>query len=381
MQADGLGNVAQDHRLHGLVALLEERDLSLHDRARHLEQCLATNLQAADQPAGFLQLCPQRRVVLRPRHQPGVALVDPEAWNRGRVDLDDPALGAAPYEHVGHDVLGWRAFECSTRPWIAAANERNGLVHGVFVHAESLRKAGEVAVRNFLQVPAGDHEREFAAGRGRLELRKLQADAFSHRAGPDAGRVQRLQEVEHAHDVLLRDRQVHAEALRDVGRRLGEVAVVVERVHERLADPHFARIEAADLELPDQVLVQVAVAVVGEFERAIVVVLGSAVARRRGGLGPRVLHLHHDFVGLRAVGLAVVSVFAGGRRLVERREVDLFFLLGLQHHVAFEGFLELRLEFEHGELQQPDRLLQLGRHRQLLAELELQGRLQHRATA
>ena len=119
---------------------------------------------------------------------------------------------------------------------------------------------------------------------------------------------------------------------------------------------------------------QVALAVVGEFEWTVVVVLGAAVAGRRGGFRPRILHLDHDLVG--RLGRAVL-VLAGRGRLVERGEVDLLVLLGLEHHVALERFLDLGLELEHGKLQQPDRLLQLRRHRQLLTELELQGRLEH----
>ena len=45
--------------------------------------------------------------------------------------------------------------------------------------------------------------------------------------------------------------------------------------------------------------------------------------------------------------------------------------------LRLERFLDLRLQLEHGQLQQLDRLLQLRRHRQLLTELELQGRLEH----
>ena len=59
------------------------------------------------------------------------------------------------------------------------------------------------------------------------------------------------------------------------------------------------------------------------------------------------------------------------------REVDRLVLLGLEHDVGLERLLDLRLQLEHGQLQQLDRLLQLRGHRQLLTELELQGRLEH----
>ena len=52
-------------------------------------------------------------------------------------------------------------------------------------------------------------------------------------------------------------------------------------------------------------------------------------------------------------------------------------VLGLEHHVALERFADLRLEFEDRQLQQADGLLQLRGHRELLAESELQGWLEH----
>ena len=61
-------------------------------------------------------------------------------------------------------------------------------------------------------------------------------------------------------------------SLRDLLGGLGEVAVVIQRVDDGFADPDLARIEPADLELPDQVLVQVAAAFVGELQRPVIVV-------------------------------------------------------------------------------------------------------------
>ena len=119
---------------------------------------------------------------------------------------------------------------------------------------------------------ACDADREIASRRVFVELCELEDQAFAQRAGADAGRIERLHERQHLFDVRLRDGQVGAQVPGDVGGRQGEVAVVVQRVDDRLADPHLARIERADLELPDQVLVQVAAAFIGELEWAVVVV-------------------------------------------------------------------------------------------------------------
>jgi hypothetical protein len=50
-------------------------------------------------------------------------------------------------------------------------------------------------------------------------------------------------------------------------------------------------------------------------------------------------------------------------------------LVDLQHGVLFQGLLDLLLQIEGAQLQQADGLLQLWRHRQLLAELEMQSLL------
>src|SRR5690606_15863302 len=53
------------------------------------------------------------------------------------------------------------------------------------------------------------------------------------------------------------------------------------------------------------------------------------------------------------------------------------FVLRLEHDVRFERLADLRLQLEYRKLQQANRLLELRRHRELLAEFELQGWLEH----
>src|SRR6185312_16390906 len=87
----GLGDVLEDHRLHGLVAVLEERGLPLHDAARDFQQRLVADFQAANQPARFLQLRAQHRVIGGAADESGVALIDADARQAGRIDVDGPA--------------------------------------------------------------------------------------------------------------------------------------------------------------------------------------------------------------------------------------------------------------------------------------------------
>ena len=85
VHADGVGDVAQDHRPHVLLALFQERGLALDDAARHLQQGLVADFQALQQPARFLQL---RAQLAWPAPRPSrlrVAFIDAhlrQAWRR-----------------------------------------------------------------------------------------------------------------------------------------------------------------------------------------------------------------------------------------------------------------------------------------------------------
>ncbi len=62
----------------------------------------------------------------------------------------------------------------------------------------------------------------------------------------------------------------------------------------------------------------------------------------------------------------MLVAFARGFALVEVFPVFLAF----QHRIGFQGFLDFLLQIERRELEQTYGLLQLRRHRQLLAHLE-----------
>ena len=101
--------------------------------------------------------------------------------------------------------------------------------------------------------------------------------------------------------------------------------------------------------------------------RVLRVGVGIAIGVAAGGLR----HLVAADRGFAVVGAGAEGLEAGGALGV---------LLGLEHHVGFEQLADVRLQFERGQLQQLDRLLQLRGHRQLLAEAQLQGGFQHSKT-
>ena len=93
------------------------------------------------------------------------------------------------------------------------------------------------------------------------------------------------------------------------------------------------------------------------FESGILRVVGvvAIVARRRERF------LVQDLLA-RAVGERILR--GVGSQLV------VGFFDQVQHGIGLDGLADLRLEFQGGELHQPDRLLQLRRHRQLLAHAQ-----------
>ena len=184
-----------------------------------------------------------------------------------------------------------------------------------------------------------------------------------------------------------------------------QVAVVVDRVDDRLGDALVRVRERGEADLLVQVILDRAHARVVELgEVARLAVASRARARRRRGLVdvlPRAVdrQLLGQVVGgierpgvdrrVEVAPLGRAALLGGGavvavrlarlrRRAVVAGRVALarlaaVLLLQLEHRVALERLLDLALQLERRELQQLDRLLELRRHGQRLAHLHLQG--------
>ena len=108
--------------------------------------------------------------------------------------------------------------------------------------------------------------------------------------------------VEHAADA----RGVRLHLARDRGRdrfeRLGEVAVVVDGVHDGAADRERIRRQVGELELPGQVVLQGPAGLVGELELAVAAARPGRLGFGRARLRPFVADLDHR------LGFAVVAL-------------------------------------------------------------------------
>src|SRR5690606_1193962 len=146
------------------------------------------------------------------------------------------------------------------------------------------------------------------------------------------------------------------------------------------ADHSRAVIEALELELPQQMVAQRLVGAVRVLERRSRLVAARRLGRARAldvfpfGFGDG------DLVVV-VRGIAARFELADLDRLaVERRRRFGFGrrgLVDLEHHVLIQRFLDLGLQLHDGQLQQTNRLLELRRHRELLAQPELKRRFEH----
>src|SRR5210317_2363704 len=103
MHSDFFGDVAQDHGLHGFVAMLQKRSLAGDDAGRYFEQRFIADLETADQPARLLQLRFQYGVFSATTQEICVLLVNRKSRHTGGADFNLPAIINLAYEDVRDD--------------------------------------------------------------------------------------------------------------------------------------------------------------------------------------------------------------------------------------------------------------------------------------
>ena len=232
-------------------------------------------------------------------------------------------------------------------------------------------------------MPVDDFHRFAAPGRGGGKDLELQLQAFGAIARAHAARVEALQVVERDLEFVEIELELVGKHLRDFLERRGEIAVVVQRVDERGHHLPVAKRQVRQHHLLDQVVAQrrgrrllrIEIVVLGRCAAAPVGVAAAIVGDvgRIGGLGDveraafRVV-----LAGLPVFGLGLGGAFAHRERHLRRRGLVALLLFFLEQRIFLQDALHLRVELERRQLQQPDRLLQLRRQREMLRELELE---------
>jgi hypothetical protein len=112
-----------------------------------------------------------------------------------------------------------------------------------------------------------------ASARRRPEYRgeraQLQRQAFAEIARAHTGRIERLHELEHALHFRGVGRDFGQQRVRDFVERLGDVAIVLDRIDDGACDREFSRREIGVFELTDEVILQREGDVVGDFGGAL----------------------------------------------------------------------------------------------------------------
>ena len=221
-------------------------------------------------------------------------------------------------------------------------------------------------------------QRRLATRRVEVELAQLQPDAFTDGACADAGGIHRLDVRENSLDFGGRRDELRLQIACDLFERLDHITVVVDGVDDGGADAHFALVQARHLKLPGQVFLQRFAARVGKILRLVV-----AAARpwrfgrpRNLRVAPfRIINQVDIGCGFPIVDSSLDSGEARGRRGLElavRATSPLSRLpdssSGSSMTLVSSASRICGLKLEHWQLQQADGLLQLRRHRELLAE-------------
>ena len=133
------------------------------------------------------------------------------------------------------------------------AHQRDGLRELVIGGGKLAAQQRELAIGEQVEMFVGDGEREAQAGRVRVQRAQLQLQAFAQRARGDARRDRAS-----ARACSTRSTSVGVggdfgqQRRRDVVERVGDVAVVVDRIDDRARDRELARREIRVFELADR---------------------------------------------------------------------------------------------------------------------------------
>ena len=384
-----------------LDAVRKEGILLADDLGRHLEDRPGALVEALDQPVGRLQAIgdvgPVGVVAGAFRHPGVVGLVDEDARQRVRIELDMPAAvrcrahHGVRYHRLDHGTADGVAGLRIERPHLG---EHLGKILGV--DPADAHQCPEIAPRHQFEIGEQRGHRRVEA----VALAELNGQAFGEIARPNSGRLEALHDGEHALDIGDRC----AKPLGDPFEIGADIARLVDLVDQREADQAVARVVDGQSELVGEMVGERLLA--GD-EGLEIVVLGAdrqAGGGDRPGLGRQRrrdlargvsvvvgkdigevgVELPFDDVGvgfepgLKPLGrlLAVLSgaVELGGIAI----SVGCFgpFVVGFrpfQKRVPLEFGVDIGDKVEIGKLEQFDRLHQLRRHHQRLAlpEFEL----------
>ena len=376
VQAEDVGDFTQDQWPHGDFAMLEELALAVDNGLRDAMDGIEALLDVLDQPTSLLQLGGHVAVAAPLLGENlGIQTVDAQTGIGVRVDVGRPLALELFHNHVRRDVACLDLSIASSRTRVQAGDQGLGGLQILVVIAGDSTQLGEIAGRQQFKVFLDDDQRHVAIVLVRQGL-QLQAQAFLQIARTDSGRVEVLDVTQRDFELFELDlvfrRQGFPQLLQ--GRR--EVAVVVERFDQEANQTAVAFVQLGHPELPAEMLAQADVGGMGIVAVAVVVLIATGSGEGAGIGSPAIVidfgrrTRRFDFPVL--ARLALFAAFAA--RLLVARGIELLrvgkglrpFIFAFQHGIFEQITLDFLLHFNGRQLQQLDRLLELGRQRQML---------------
>ena len=102
----------------------------------------------------------------------------------------------------------------------------------------------------------GDGDGQCTAGRLRRQCSKLQAQAFAQVARADTDWIELLDPMQHQHDLANAGIELRFQAFGNEIKAVAKVAVIVDRIDQGHADREVTLAEMAEVQLPEQVVMQ-----------------------------------------------------------------------------------------------------------------------------
>ena len=233
MHADGVGHGLEIQRAQEFDAEGQEGILLAHDFRRHLEDGLGPLVQRLDQPAGLGGAIGDKGL-LHVRARTGgdhavIAFVHDQARQGVRVQLDLPAAGGiGPDMHIGDHRLGRLAAEAGTGPGRQGLQLGDHLGHVLGVDPADLPQRRQIAFGQQVEVGQQAVHRRIKP----VALDQLQLQAFRHRPGHDARRLETMANRQDRLDPFQRNTQT----VGNFGQFAAQIAALIDGIDQGQGD-------------------------------------------------------------------------------------------------------------------------------------------------
>ena len=360
----------------------EEPFLLLHHFGGDFQDRLGALVQRLDQPVGIGQLVRQPAarslVVARSAQFEVIGAVDDQPGQGRLVQPDVPAaIAARADQNVGRDRIPAAAGKAQARLGVIAAQFSQHVGEVFVVHPAHPLQPRQFAARQQVQVV----EQLGHAGVIAVRLARLQGQAFAQIARPDSGGVERLYQGQRLLHLVL----AHAQFVCQFAGGSHQVAGLVQFTGDVVGDEGQFGIAGGRANLGVQM--------VGQRFRAFAAIFDSrsALARCGAGIGAPVPGVAVAVQGGRInVQRAVVvgppfgnqlvggGAFQAGAAQFAGLQFDRFrrgaAAAQIEQGIGFQRLANEAFDFQIGQRQQLDRLLELGSHHQRLALPKIKAR-------